>query len=117
MKALLECTVKKCPQFLIHFSKFMYWTIKQQLAHHTVNGCNSQPGDLYGSGTISGPEAGQYGSMLELSWKGTRTIELQEGETRKFLKDGDSVRMTGTCSKNGVRIGFGDCEGTILPAV
>lgn len=63
----------------------MYWTVAQQLAHHTVNGCNSQPGDLYGSGTISGPEQGEYGSMLELSWKGTRTVKVGD-EERKFIK-------------------------------
>ena len=63
----------------------MYWTVAQQLAHHTANGCNSQPGDLYGSGTISGPEQGEYGSMLELSWKGTRTVKVGD-EDRKFIK-------------------------------
>lgn len=82
-----------------------------------MNGCNAQPGDLYGSGTISGPSEGEYGSMLELSWKGTRTVQLAEGETRKFLKNGDSVKLTGTCERDGVRIGFGECEGTVLPPV
>ena len=67
--------------------KYMYWSMKQQLAHHTVNGCNANPGDLYGSGTISGPEQHEFGSMLELSWKGTREIELENGGTRKFCKD------------------------------
>jgi len=96
--------------------KYMYWTVKQQLAHHTVNGCNASTGDLYGSGTISGPTEGEYGSMLELSWKGTRELQLDENEKRKFIRDGDSVRITGHCERNGVRVGFGDCEGTILPA-
>lgn len=93
----------------------MYWTVAQQLAHHTANGCNSQPGDLYGSGTISGPEQGEYGSMLELSWKGTRTVKVGD-EERKFIKDGDSVLISGFCERDGVRIGFGACEGTILPS-
>lgn len=74
----------------------MYWTQKQQLAHHTITGCNMQPGDLLGSGTVSGPEPGSYGSMLELCWKGTKPIPLGDsGETRKFLLDGDEVIMTG----------------------
>lgn len=94
--------------------KYMYWTVKQQLAHHTINGCNASTGDLYGSGTISGPDEGAYGSMLELSWKGTREIELGSEEKRKFLRDGDSVMMTGRCERGDIRIGFGQCEGTIL---
>jgi fumarylacetoacetase len=96
--------------------KYMYWSICQQLAHHTVNGCNAQPGDLYGSGTISGPEKHERGSMLELSWRGTEPIELSNGEERKFLADGDTVTMTGWCEKEGVKIGFGEVTGTLLPA-
>jgi fumarylacetoacetase len=96
--------------------KYMYWSICQQLAHHTVNGCNTQPGDLYGSGTISGPEKHERGSMLELSWRGTETIELPNGEERKFLADGDTVTMTGWCERDGVKIGFGEVTGTLLPA-
>ena len=96
--------------------KYMYWSICQQLAHHTVNGCNTQPGDLYGSGTISGPEKHERGSMLELSWKGTETVTLPNGEERKFLADGDTVTMTGWCEKDGVRVGFGEVNGTLLPA-
>merc|ERR1712176_80295 len=95
--------------------KYMYWTVKQQLAHHTVNGCNASTGDLYGSGTISGPDEGAYGSMLELSWKGSREVDLGNDEKRKFLKDGDSVMMTGRCQRGDIKIGFGQCEGTILP--
>uniref|UniRef100_A0A8C8IPD1 Fumarylacetoacetase n=1 Tax=Oncorhynchus tshawytscha TaxID=74940 RepID=A0A8C8IPD1_ONCTS len=75
--------------------KYMYWTMKQQLAHHTVNGCNVRPGDLLASGTISGPDPDSFGSMLELSWKGSKTVDLGEGETRTFLKDGDEVTLTG----------------------
>ncbi|KAK0405613.1 hypothetical protein QR680_018087 [Steinernema hermaphroditum] len=94
----------------------LYWTLKQQLAHHTVNGCNVRPGDLMGSGTVSGPEAGQYGSMLELSWKGTKTVAVGD-KTRKFIADNDEVNIVGYCEGNGVRIGFGDCRGKLLPAL
>ncbi|XP_078490694.1 fumarylacetoacetase-like [Ciona intestinalis] len=96
--------------------KNMYWTMKQQLAHHTVNGCNSQTGDLYGSGTISGEDESSYGSMLELCWKGTKEVDLGNGNKRKFLKDGDNVVLSGYCQGSGFRVGFGTCEGKILPA-
>ncbi|KAM6425967.1 fumarylacetoacetase isoform 1-T1 [Liasis olivaceus] len=96
--------------------KHMYWTMKQQLAHHTVNGCNIRPGDLLASGTISGPEPENFGSMLELSWNGTKTIDLGNGQSRTFLQDGDEVIMTGYCQGKGHRIGFGECSGKILPA-
>ena len=75
--------------------KYMYWTMKQQLAHHTATGCNLNPGDLLGSGTISGPSQDAYGSMLELSWRGSRTVDLGDGITRKFIQDGDQVIITG----------------------
>ncbi|XP_064868306.1 fumarylacetoacetase [Oncorhynchus nerka] len=97
--------------------KYMYWTMKQQLAHHTVNGCNVRPGDLLASGTISGPAPDSFGSMLELSWKGSKTVDLGGGETRTFLKDGDEVTLTGYCEGSGYRVGFGPCAGTILPAL
>ncbi len=97
--------------------KYMYWSICQQLAHHTVNGCNAQPGDLLGSGTISGPDKHERGSMLELSWRGAETVELANGETRKFLADGDTVIMRGHCEADGIRIGFGEVSGKLLPAV
>ncbi|MFH4973635.1 hypothetical protein AB6A40_000344 [Gnathostoma spinigerum] len=96
--------------------KYMYWTMKQQLVHHTVNGCNVRAGDLMGSGTISGPEPESYGSMLELSWRGTSTVKVGS-ETRKFLADGDEVNLRGWCSGDGYRVGFGDCRGKLLPAV
>jgi fumarylacetoacetase len=96
--------------------RYLYWTAKQQLVHHTVSGCNLRPGDLLASGTISGPTDDSLGSMLELSWKGTRTLDLGGGVTRKFLQDGDEVIITGYCEKDGLRVGFGDCRGTILPA-
>ncbi|XP_041031070.1 fumarylacetoacetase isoform X3 [Carcharodon carcharias] len=97
--------------------KHMYWTLKQQLAHHTVNGCNVRPGDLLASGTISGSTPESFGSMLELSWKGTKVIDLGNGQTRKFLQDGDEVTLTGYCQGNGYRIGFGECTGKVLPAI
>ncbi|KAG0430218.1 hypothetical protein HPB47_022904 [Ixodes persulcatus] len=96
--------------------KHMYWTMKQQLAHHSVTGCNMLPGDLLGSGTISGPTEDSYGSMLELCWKGTKQVPLKNGETRTFLKDGDEVVIKGYCQGNGKRVGFGECKGVVLPA-
>jgi fumarylacetoacetase len=96
--------------------KYMYWSIAQQLAHQTVNGCNVRSGDLYGSGTISGPDPGSYGSMLELTWKGTKPLKLKDGSERKFLEDGDTVILRGHCENDEVRIGFGDCSGRIKKA-
>lgn len=96
--------------------KYMYWNMCQQLAHHTVNGCNIRVGDLYASGTISGPEQDSFGSMLELSWKGTREVPLKDGQTRKFIQDGDTVILRGHGTRKGVRIGFGECTATVLPA-
>jgi fumarylacetoacetase len=95
--------------------KGMYWNICQQLAHHTVNGCNLRPGDLLASGTISGSTPDSFGSLLELSWKGTKPIKLPNGETRTFLQDGDQVTMTAWCEGNGYRIGFGEVSGKVLP--
>ncbi|MBT8284447.1 MAG: fumarylacetoacetase [Flavobacteriaceae bacterium] len=97
--------------------KYMYWTMAQQLAHHTVNGCKVNSGDMMGSGTISGPTPDSFGSMLELSWQGTREIKLTDGSTRKFLKDHDSVIMKGYSSNEGVRIGFGEVSTKIVPAL
>ncbi len=96
--------------------KYMYWTMVQQLAHHTVNGCNVRGGDLMGSGTISGPTPDSYGSMLELAWKGTKPLKMSDGSERKFLKDGDTVIMRGHSEKDGVRVGFGEVSAKILPA-
>ena len=93
----------------------MYWTFVQLVAHHTVNGCNLRPGDLLGSGTVSGPSAAARGCLLELTWKGTAPIELPGGETRQFLEDGDDVTIRGWCEAPGrPRIGFGSCEGRVL---
>jgi fumarylacetoacetase len=97
--------------------KYLYWNVNQQLAHHTVNGCNIQVGDLYASGTISGPSPGSFGSMLELSWNGQKPLTMPDGTERKFIEDGDTVIMKGFAEKDGVRIGFGECRGKILPAV
>ena len=96
--------------------KYMYWNMAQQLAHHTVNGCNIRCGDLMGSGTISGPTPNSYGSMLELAWKGTKPLQLNDGTERKFIQDNDTVIMRGYCESNGARIGFGEVAAKILPA-
>ncbi|MCW5908022.1 MAG: fumarylacetoacetase [Chitinophagales bacterium] len=97
--------------------KYMYWNMAQQLAHHTVNGCNICVGDMYASGTISGPTPDSYGSMLEISWQGKKPVQMPDGTERKFILDNDTVVMRGWCEKDGVRIGFGECAGKILPAL
>lgn len=96
--------------------KYLYWNFSQMLAHHTVNGCNVEVGDICASGTISGPEEGSYGSMLELAWKGTKPIPMPDGSSRKFIEDYDTVIIRGYAEKNGVRVGFGECCTQILPA-
>ncbi len=96
--------------------RYMYWNMAQQLAHHTVSGCNIQPGDMLASGTISGPEEDSYGSMLELSWMGTRPIELADGSARTFIEDGDTITMRGYAQKGDIRVGFGQVETKIIPA-
>ena len=95
----------------------LYWSIAQQLAHHTVNGCNLQPGDLLASGTISGPTDESRGCMLELTWRGANPLALPNGETRKWLEDGDSLTITGWAQGDGYRIGFGEVSGRVLPAL
>ena len=95
--------------------KFMYWNMAQQVAHHTINGCNLNVGDLMASGTISGRESGSYGSMLELSWGGKNPIKLVSGEIRSFIEDFDTVIMKGYCEKNGMRVGFGEVKSQLLP--
>ena len=97
--------------------KYMYWNMAQQLAHHTVNGCNVRGGDMMGSGTISGPDRSSYGSMLELSWKGPKPVQLENGGERKFIQDNDTVTMRAACEKEGVRIGFGEVTTKVLPAI
>ncbi|KAA0998389.1 fumarylacetoacetase [Paraburkholderia panacisoli] len=96
--------------------KHMYWTMAQQLAHHTVSGCNTRVGDLMGSGTISGPTDDSCGSLLELTWNGKKPLELSEGGTRTFIEDGDELTLAGWCQGDGYRVGFGACVGEILPA-
>jgi len=96
--------------------KYMYWNMNQQLAHHTVNGCNIRSGDVMASGTISGKEPSAFGSMLELTWRGTKPVKLSDGSERKFINDGDTVIMKGHAYKDGVRIGFGQVSTSVLPA-
>ena len=107
-----------CPEQVVSRSnfKYMYWNMAQQLAHHTVNGCNIRCGDLMGSGTISGPTPDSYGSMLELAWKGTKPIQMPDGSDRRFIQDNDTVIMRGHCSQNGIKIGFGEVKSILLPA-
>jgi fumarylacetoacetase len=95
-------------------SKYLYWSFAQQLAHHTVNGCNLNVGDMMASGTISGPTPESYGSMLEISWRGTKPIDMPDGSQRKFILDGDTVIMRAHARKDGLRIGFGEVSGTII---
>ncbi|MBS9774078.1 MAG: fumarylacetoacetase [Tenacibaculum sp.] len=97
--------------------KYMYWTMAQQLAHHTINGCPVNSGDMFGSGTISGPTKDSFGSMLELTWNGQNPIKMSDGTERKFINDNDTVIMRGYCKNGNIRIGFGECVGKILPAV
>ena len=94
--------------------KQMYWSIAQQVAHHTVNGCNLKIGDLIASGTISGSESNTYGSMLELSWGGKNPIKLPNGETRTYLQNGDELTLSGFCEKEEMRVGFGEVSGKIV---
>lgn len=94
--------------------KYLYWNIFQQLAHHTVNGCNAQVGDLYASGTISGPIKDSFGSMLELTWRGTEPMKMPDGTERKFIENGDTLIIKAYSEKDGLRIGFGEVSGRIL---
>jgi fumarylacetoacetase len=96
--------------------KYMYWNMCQQLAHHTSNGCNVRVGDLMASGTISGPNAGSFGSMLELSWGGKNPVMLEDGLRRTFIEDGDTVTLRGWAEHQGVRVGFGEVVNKVLPA-
>ncbi|MGE4512738.1 MAG: fumarylacetoacetase [Chryseobacterium sp.] len=96
--------------------KHMYWNMTQQLAHHTVNGCNVEVGDMYASGTISGSDPKSFGSMLELTWRGQNPITLSNGEERKFINDNDTVTMKAWAKKDGIRVGFGEVSGKIIPA-
>ncbi|GCD78640.1 fumarylacetoacetase [Thermaurantimonas aggregans] len=97
--------------------KYLYWNMSQQLAHHTVNGCNIQAGDMMASGTISGPTPDSFGSMLELAWKGTKPVKLEDGSERTFILDGDTIIIRGYCEREDLYIGFGEATTTILPAI
>ena len=97
--------------------KYMYWNMFQQLAHHTINGCNVNVGDMMASGTISGKDSNSYGSMLELSWAGTKPVKLKDGSSRKFIQDNDTVIMRGYCQKGNVRVGFGEVRTKLLKAL
>jgi fumarylacetoacetase len=98
-------------------AKFLYYSAAQQLAHHTSSGCPMRTGDLLGSGTISGPDKSQWGSLLELNWGGQEPFSLAAGGTRSFLEDGDKLTLRGWCEGDGYRIGFGECAGKVLPAL
>ena len=96
--------------------KYMYWNMAQQLAHHTVNGCNINVGDMMASGTISGKEDDSFGSMLELAWMGTKPVAMKDGSERKFIQDGDTVTIRGYAQKGDIRVGFGEVSAKVLPA-
>jgi fumarylacetoacetase len=113
----LQSTAMDQPQTICRSNfKHLYWNMCQQLAHHTVTGCNLRPGDLLASGTISGPTPESYGSMLELTWRGTQPLTLTDGSTRRFLEDGDTVTMTGLAHNDDCRVGFGAVTGMVQPA-
>jgi len=117
----LEVSIQpeNCKETVVSHSnfKYMYWNMNQQLAHHTVNGCNLNVGDLMASGTISGKSPDSYGSMLELSWAGSKPVELTEGGTRKFIQDNDAVIIRGHCQKGPIRVGFGEVKSTLLKTI
>jgi len=117
LEAQLQTSSMKSPHVITRTNfQNLYWSISQQLAHHTVNGCNLQPGDLLASGTISGPTEDSRGCMLELTWRGANPLKLPNGETRKWLDDGDRLTITGWCQGDDYRVGFGEVSGRILPA-
>ena len=96
--------------------RHMYYSPAQQLAHHAIGGCKMNTGDLLGSGTISGPDKDQFGSLLELSWGGQEPLKLDTGETRSFIENGDRLTLRGWAQGEGHRIGFGECAGTVVPS-
>lgn len=110
--AVMDAPVTLCRSNFRH----LYWNVCQQLAHHTVNGCNVRPGDLLASGTISGPTPDARGSLLELTWGGAQPLDLPDGTQRAFLEDGDTVILTGWCQGDGYRVGFGEARGTMRAA-
>lgn len=116
LEVLIQPEGKKPSKVSTSNFKHLYWNVAQQLAHHTSNGCNINVGDMMASGTISGPTDDSLGSMLELSWKGSRSVNLEDGEQRKFIEDGDTVIMKGFAEIDGIRVGFGEVSTQILPA-
>ncbi|HWY51258.1 MAG TPA: fumarylacetoacetase [Chthoniobacterales bacterium] len=118
LEAKLQTAKMKSPHRITQTNfQNLYWSASQQLAHHTVGGCNLQPGDLLASGTISGENEDSRGCMLELTWRGANPLTLPNGETRKWLEDGDTLAISGWCEGEGYRLGFGEVSGKILPAV
>jgi len=115
LEAHLQTTKMQAPHIITRTNlQNLYWSISQQLAHHTVGGCNLQPGDLLASGTISGPTEESRGCMLELTWRGANPLNLPSGETRKWLEDGDTLTITGWCNGDGYRVGFGEVSGRVI---
>ena len=118
LEAQLQASSMKAPHVITRTNfQNLYWSISQQLAHHTVNGCNLEPGDLLASGTISGATEESRGCMLELTWRGANPLKLPDGETRKWLEDGDRLTITGWCQGDDYRVGFGEVSGRVLPAL
>jgi len=118
LEAKLQTAKMKTPHTITRTNfQNLYWSVSQQLAHHTVGGCNLQPGDLLASGTISGETEESRGCMLELTWRGANPLKLPTDETRKWLEDGDTLAITGWCDGDGYRVGFGEVTGKILPAL
>jgi fumarylacetoacetase len=117
LEAQLQTSSMNAPHVITRTNfQNLYWSVSQQLAHHTVNGCNLEPGDLLASGTISGATEESRGCMLELTWRGANPLKLPNGETRRWLEDGDRLTITGWCQGDGYRVGFGEVTGRILPA-
>ena len=117
LEAQIQTSSMRAPHVITRTNfQNLYWSVSQQLAHHTVTGCNLEPGDLLASGTISGPTEESRGCMLELTWRGANPLKLPNGETRKWLEDGDRLTITGWCQGEGYRVGFGEVSGRILPA-
>jgi fumarylacetoacetase len=118
LEAQLQTSSTNAPHVITRTNfENLYWSISQQLAHHTINGCNLEPGDLLASGTISGATEESRGCMLELTWRGAKPLSLPNGETRKWLEDGDRLTITGWCQGDGCRVGFGEVSGRIVPAL
>ena len=115
LEAKLNTASMDAPQVITRTNfQNLYWSVAQQLAHHTVNGCNLQAGDLLASGTISGATEDSRGCMLEITWRGANPLKLANGETRKWLEDGDTVTITGWCEGDGYRVGFGEVSGRVI---